>query len=117
MATAFEPRLPAPTSAPVLTIEARMRQHRNALQACARRLLGDDPEAAAVVDEVLATAAHAIVLFRPAGSLGSWLQGVTVGASLARLRARGEAACPLRERRPDREVGTPFVRSRGRRGA
>ncbi len=64
-------------------------QHRNALRACAERLLGDTADADAVVDEVLQHAAHAIALFRPPGSLGSWLQGLTIGLALARLREAG----------------------------
>jgi DNA-directed RNA polymerase specialized sigma24 family protein len=64
-----------------------VQQHRNALRACAQRLLGDSAEAEAVVDEALECAGHAIALFRPPGSLGGWLQGVTIGLALARLRA------------------------------
>jgi DNA-directed RNA polymerase specialized sigma24 family protein len=71
------------------SFEQRVAPHRGALRACARRLLGDEAEADAVVAEVLASAPRALALFRPAGSLGSWLQGVTVGAALARLEARG----------------------------
>lgn len=37
-------------------------QHRNALRACAQRLLGDPSDADAVVDEVLENAGHAIAL-------------------------------------------------------
>lgn len=66
-----------------------LEQHRNALRACAERLLGDAADADAVVDEVLQHAAHAIALFRPPGSPGSWLQGLTIGLALARLRATG----------------------------
>ncbi len=64
-------------------------QHRNALRACAERLLGDPDAADAVVGEVLRNAGPAIALFRPPGSLGSWLQGLTIGLALARLRAAG----------------------------
>ena len=79
-------------------VEERVAQHRGALRACARRLLGDDAEADAVVAEVLAAAPRAFALFRPFGSLGAWLQGVTVGASLARLAARqGRQRGPLRQ--------------------
>lgn len=80
------------------SFEQLVTQHRGALRACARRLLGDEAEADEVVAEVLASAPRALALFRPAGSLGSWLQGVTVGAALARLQARG-----ARERAPARE--------------
>lgn len=69
------------------SFEERLRSHRGALRACARRLLGDDAEADAVVEEVLAFAPRALALFRPAGSLGSWLQGLTIGAALARQRS------------------------------
>lgn len=71
---------------------AHCEQHRNALRACAQRLLGDPSEADAVVDEVLQNAGHAIALFRPPGSLGSWLQGLTIGLALARLRAADRGA-------------------------
>jgi DNA-directed RNA polymerase specialized sigma24 family protein len=78
--------------------EDRVRQHRGALVACARRLLDDDAEANAVVAEVLASAPRVLALFRPAGSLGAWLQGVTIGASLARLEARrARTREPLRQ--------------------
>lgn len=71
----------------------QLRQHRNALRACAQRLLHDDAQADAIVDEVLASAAQVMTLFRPAGgSLGGWLQGLTIGVSLARLQQGGRAA-------------------------
>lgn len=70
----------------------RFEQHRNALRACAQRVLGDASEAEAVVDEALESAAHAIGLFRPPGSLGGWLQGLTIGLALARLRAADRAS-------------------------
>jgi len=70
-----------------VSFEERIRPHRGALLACARRLLEDDAEADSVVAEVLAAAPRALALFRPAaGSLGCWLQGLTVGAALARRR-------------------------------
>lgn len=81
------------------SFEQRVRQHRGALLACARRLLGDEREAAAVVTEVLESAPRTLALFRPAGSLGCWLQGVTVGAALARLDAR-----QARQREPVRQL-------------
>lgn len=89
MAIAFDPTSEART-APVIPFDEAVRQHRGALRACARRLLEDDAEADAVVEEVLAAAPRALALFRPAGSLGCWLQGVTVGAALARRRPGGE---------------------------
>jgi DNA-directed RNA polymerase specialized sigma24 family protein len=70
----------------------QLRQHRNALRACAQRLLHDDAQADAIVDEVLANAAQVMTLFRPAGSLGGWLQGLTIGVSLARLQQDDRAA-------------------------
>jgi len=85
MAVAFDPGSEART-APLIPFEDAVRQHRGTLRACARRLLEDDAEADAVVEEVLAAAPRALALFRPAGSLGCWLQGVTVGAALARRR-------------------------------
>lgn len=96
MASGFDP-----VSVGGSSFEQRVRQHRGALLACARRLLGDESEAAAVVADVLASAPRALALFRPAGSLGCWLQGVTIGAALARLDARGAR---LREREPARQI-------------
>lgn len=75
------------------SFEERAGPHRGALLACARRLLDDDAEADAVVAEVLAVAPHALALFRPpSNSLGSWLQGLTVGAALARRRPADRTA-------------------------
>jgi len=85
MAVAFDPGSEA-RMAPRIAFDETVRQHRGTLRACARRLLEDDAEADAVVEEVLAAAPHAFALFRPAGSLGCWLQGVTIGAALARRR-------------------------------
>jgi DNA-directed RNA polymerase specialized sigma24 family protein len=82
MASAIDPGS-EPRAIPAASFEARVLQHRGALRACARRLLDDDAEADAVVAEVLASAPRALALFRPAGSLGCWLQGVTVGTALA----------------------------------
>jgi DNA-directed RNA polymerase specialized sigma24 family protein len=89
MASAFDPDSDPRGAIFAESFEQRVRQHRGALRACAQRLLGDDVEADAVVAEVLASAPRALALFRPAGSLGCWLQGMTVGAALARLEARG----------------------------
>jgi DNA-directed RNA polymerase specialized sigma24 family protein len=86
MAIAFDPDSEVRT-APRIAYDEAVRQHRGALRACARRLLEDDAEAEVVVEEVLAAAPRALALFRPAGSLGCWLQGVTIGAVLARRRA------------------------------
>lgn len=89
MASAFDPGFEREREvARAPSFEERVLQHRGALRACARRLLGDTAEADAVVEEVLASAPRALALFRPAGSLGCWLQGVTVGAALARRAAR-----------------------------
>jgi DNA-directed RNA polymerase specialized sigma24 family protein len=91
MAIAFDPGCEAAMTRRSSFTDA-VRQHRGALRACARRLLGDDAQADAVVAEVLAAAPRALALFRPpSGSLGSWLQGVTIGAALARLRQAGDA--------------------------
>ena len=97
MASAFDPDSDA-RAAGTGCFEQRVRQHRGALLACARRLLDDEAEAAAVVEEVVASAPRALALFRPTGSLGCWLQGVTIGAALARLAARqGRQRAPLRQ--------------------
>ncbi len=86
-------------------------QHRNALRACALRLLGDPSEADEVVDEVLRNAGDAIALFRPAGSLGSWLQGLAIGMSLARLHADLDGASRGEKHTAPRLVGrSAFVR-------
>jgi RNA polymerase sigma-70 factor (ECF subfamily) len=71
-------------------IHGTLHQHRNALRACARRLLGSDAEAERLADEVLAAAAGALALFRQTTSVGSWLQGVAVGVALERLRAASQ---------------------------
>jgi DNA-directed RNA polymerase specialized sigma24 family protein len=95
MASAFEPGFERERDvARAPSLEERVLQHRGALRACARRLLADDAEADAVVEEVLAYAPRALALFRPAGSLGGWLQGVTVGAALARSSAERRSAPP-----------------------
>ncbi len=92
MASAPPFRLDPPAEAGAVRLGLQLRQHRNALRACARRLLRDDVEADAVVDEVLASAAPVMALFRPTGSLGGWLQGLTIGVSLARLQHEDRAS-------------------------
>lgn len=87
MATQSDARPDRWTEMPIGGDPPSFEQHRNALRACAERLLGDANAADAVVDEVLRNAGPAIALFRPPGSLGGWLQGLTIGLALARRGA------------------------------
>ncbi len=68
--------------------ETLVRQHGGRMLAVARRLLGDEAEAADAVQDALLSVSRSIGGFQGGSRLSTWLHRVVVNAALMRLRTR-----------------------------